>query len=562
MLRSVILLIVSLLPAAAQFDPAVSPREMDRTEGAGLPFGSVDVPETDEPDRSPLLMAELRGLVLRGGGAGVARAPGASPVVRIEGVSPALVDPLAAAVSAWIGSPLTERGLDRLTDAILAVYQRNGRPVVDIAVPDQDLAAGRLVVEITEGRVGAVGMERTRHFNDELLGGAIHLEEGELLTTGRLHEQLDWLNRNPFRSASMFAAPGEGIGEADFVFTFEESRPWRVYTGYENSGTEAAGEHRFLAGINWGNAFGLDHVVGYQVTVGESLDRFQAHAVSWEIPLHELHRYVRINATWADIEARGSSGGMPINAEGETWAVSAAWGIPLPRAGDFRRELRVGAEFKATDNFLTFGEIIFPGQQVEIVQGRIDFETRARWEESALEASLSLVASPGGLSARNDDASFDAFRAGADAGYIYLAGQAAWVRRLPESWSLRLAAQGQLADGKLLPIEQLAFGGHDTIRGFDEREFLADSGYILTGEVRSPAVSLGVGVLPEARLQVLTFLDHGTGWRRGDGSNSFTGAGAGLRLDAGDTGELRFDLAWPLGESGGPEAHAGVLVAF
>jgi len=88
---------------------------------------------------------------------------------------------LVAAVGAWLNAPLTEQGLDRLTDVILAHYQSHDRPVVDITVPDQDLSEGALVIEITEGRIGVVGMEKSARFNNELLGKALHLNQGDLL---------------------------------------------------------------------------------------------------------------------------------------------------------------------------------------------------------------------------------------------------------------------------------------------------------------------------------------------------------------------------------------------
>ena len=560
--RPFLALLLLCAPAWGQVDSVLSPRELERGPDGNLPFSAAPAPGPGGPDRSAVLMPELRRLVLTTGGTQGPAVAGSSEPIGIHGLSPTLHEALTAALRPWLARPLTETGLDRMTDAILFVYQANDRPVVDIAVPGQDLRGGTLVIEVTEGRVGAVGMERTRQFNDELLGGAIHLEHGDLITVGRLQEQLDWLNRNPFRPASVYAAPGGQVGEADFVFTLDERPPWRVYAGYENSGTEAIGEDLFFAGFNWGNAFGCDHLLSYQFTIGESLDRFQAHSVAWEIPLHRMHRFVRIHATWTDAEGRSVIDGMPVDAEGETWVAGAAWGIPLPRCGDLTHDLQLGAEFKASDNLTSFGDFTFPDENVEIAQLRVDYLAQARTEDSSLDAGVALVASPGGVSGLNDDAAFEAFRAGAESQYAYLRGELTWTRRLPDDWSLRLAFEGQVATGELLALEQIAFGGHDSIRGFKERDYLADHGYIISSEVRTPALGLVVPVFPTSQFQLLAFVDHGTGWRDGDGRESFTGAGAGIRLDAIGLGEFRCDLAWPLGENNGPEIHAGVLMAF
>ena len=115
---------------------------------------------------------------------------------------------------------------------------------------------------------------------------------------------------------------------------------------------------------------------------------------------------------------------------------------------------------------------------VEVVQFRADYRATRQFDNGALELQASLVGGPGGLSGRNDDEDFAQFRVGADASYLYGRAKATWVRRLPKEWTLRATGQVQIASGALLPTEQFGLGGHATVRGIDERDFLADHGLV------------------------------------------------------------------------------------
>ena len=102
------------------------------------------------------------------------------------------------------------------------------------------------------------------------------------------------------------------------------------------------------------------------------------------------------------------------------------------------------------------------------------------------------------------------------------------------------------------------------MRGFGEREYLADQGYLLSAEIRAPAMRLPVG----GEVQFLGFLDHGRGWRdeTGQGGSGerevLSSVGAGLRLQLGKHLKLRADLGAPLAGGGGSRAHLGLTGSF
>lgn len=575
MSRIVTIFLTILLVArlSAQDGSELAPRTLQGGAEGSLPFGKREAVAPVVEDRSAVLVPLLREIKLEGTRADAEGAVWRVTMGSLAGISgDHITIPLEGfdeVLAPFLGHPLTETGLDRLIETILRYYEANDRPVTDVYAPDQDLENGTIKLVIIDGRVGMVGFEIGDLFNDELLAGAVRLQRDEILHTSDIQEHLDWFNRNPFRPVALFAAPGEGEGDADLVFAFAERRPWRAYAGYENSGAEAAGENRYLAGFNWGNAFGLDQSLNYQFTMGESLEELTAHALSWEIPIHPWHHFVRVTGAWADISTQSKSRGVLVNASGTSWQLGGAYGVQLKRWNDFKQEVTVGVEYKSSDNFVVFGGgDAHPGSVVEVLQFRSDYRASRQFGKKAgLEISASVVASPGGLSGRNTDSDFAEFRAGSEASYLYGRAQATWVQRLPQAWTFRAKGQLQLASGALLPTEQLGFGGHATVRGFEEREFLGDHGYLLSAELRAPALSLPTGQKLPTQVQFLGFLDHGTGWRSENGvgqeaAKIFTSVGGGLRAQVSPYLNLRADLGLPLDGGGGLRGHVGATASF
>ena len=141
------------------------------------------------------------------------------------------------------------------------------------------------------------------------------------------------------------------------------------------------------------------------------------------------------------------------------------------------------------------------------------------------------------------------------------------------SWIVR--GWGQVAGERLLPSEQLGFGGYDTIRGYDEREVNGDEGWIISNEVRTPPASLGkLFRLKKAtdQLQFLGFLDYGEAHIRNaltdeDRSIELCSVGVGLRYTITHYLSVRFDYGWQLKDSGtgnpdNSRAHVAALLSF
>ncbi|HEY9302492.1 MAG TPA: ShlB/FhaC/HecB family hemolysin secretion/activation protein, partial [Phormidium sp.] len=141
-----------------------------------------------------------------------------------------------------------------------------------------------------------------------------------------------------------------------------------------------------------------------------------------------------------------------------------------------------------------------------------------------------------------------------DGQFVSWRGQAQWLRLLggnanDPSGSPILLIRGdmQLADRPLVPLEQFALGGFDSVRGYRQDLFLTDNGILGSVEVRIPVYRLRdrAGVF-----QVIPFIDVGKVWNNGDRENpdpsTLASIGVGLQWQMGERLRFRFDYGLPL----------------
>ena len=462
---------------------------------------------------------------------------------------------LAKRLSQWSGKPLDAGEMASLADEIHIHDDRDGFPVVALEARDQDLSQGVLRFTLAIGRFGEVGVSRPKYGDPAVLAKGMRLQAGELVRRGDIDEQMAWYGRTGFRHPRLFVSPGLEPATADLLIAFEESRPWRVNVGYENSGPDILGRDRFLIGAaGWTPG---EQLIAWQAVIGAPASSLLANALRWEIPFHTSHQVLQIDAAYAEVSSRYRSGKVPVESDGSSWSLAAQQRIPLPAWGGWQQKLAAGFELKGTDQFLLFGgNSVAPGEVV-FFHGRLSHELSRQWENGSASFESSLIASPGGVSGNNDDDAFHAYDPDADSNYLIgrLSGDGWWSPG--RDWQLHLRGTAQIANSRLLPAEQFSVGGYQTVRGLAEREYSADSGLQTSLELQSPLITAG----KVAAFRVLGFFDYAALDMRDGPSSSLSSTGLGLRMKVADSVDVRFDHGWRI-DFAEHACHAGVSLTF
>lgn len=554
------LLVLLATGAAAQDFRSTAPRPLPAPPPAAAP-ALPDPPTAAPAEAAPPLLPALKGLVFVGSLAAVQAGATVAPVggLDVAGVPLLASDPaFAVAARAWLGKPVTLADLDRIARLAIDAHRVAGRPLADVAPPPQDISTGVVQFVVTEYRTGAVAIEGNRHVSSDRIRRAVRLQPGDPIDQNRLLEDLDWIATNPFRRAELLYRRGQGPQTTDVVLRVTDRAPIRVYAAYDNHGPPAVGRSRLSAGFNWGDAFGTDAQLSYQGSVSPELmnsprPRFQAHSVTLLQPLAS-RRTLLLFGTWQ--QARPDLGN-DLGQEGRNLQLSGRFSLPVGRSGGGRATLSLGYDYKQTNNNLLFGGTSIGAQTTRIHQVLLDFNGGWRSAGGVTGIDATVVFSPGGIGAGNNDA---AFQPGpgqtgtpfARASYAYLRIALSQTTPLWRGLEARSRLTGQIATGNLLPTEQLAVAGPGAVRGYDPNAALGSEGLLAALELWLPPIAVPGATRRQAgQLQMGTFIEAGQAGnpqRLEDEPRQTHTAAAGLAAswNLGTALQLRADYGWQL----------------
>ena len=267
------------------------------------PARPVAPPVPPEPvsDSQQVAIEALRGLIFEAPGTRAEERPTGGIVAKDL---PLLDDAFLAGFAADLGKPLTLRTARRNSQSVVQRYRDAGLPLVDVYAPEQDVTDGVVRIVVANYRLGAVVPRGNRYFSSDLLMREMPLTKRRADPRSRRARRVSRCStRIRIERWTWSMRPAPTTNTTDVVLQTEDRFPLRVTAGYDNAGVPQLGRDRFFAGIDYGNLFGLDQQIAYQVTVSNDFfsgnpdiegrtnrPRFVAHAMSYSAPLPWLDR--------------------------------------------------------------------------------------------------------------------------------------------------------------------------------------------------------------------------------------------------------------------------------
>jgi len=522
---------------------------------------------------SEVLVSALKGVRLLGSPTeirtgGYSGRPGIDP----GDVTMAAQPDFAAVVQPYLGQPVTMTSLSELTRGIVAYFRAHDRPVVNVFVPQQAITSGYIQIVVVESRVEKIEATGAKWFSNDMLLHEVSLRPGDSISGNQVRNDVAWINRNPFLQTDMLMAPGDTPGTTDLLLHTQDRFPLRVFAGYEDSGNRYTENDRLLAGVNYGNLFGLGQQISFQYTQAPTKNDFEAESATYVVPLpwkHQLTIFGSYAATDATLGSEFSSGGV-------NWQISGRYEIPLPSTAHFNESVIGGYDFKRNNNSLLFGVASVSNTTADVDQFVLSYQAALQDNYGSTSLSATGFYSPGGFSAYDNDDDYAQQRLNAPSSYAY--GQFALnrVTRLPGDFTWVLNGLLQKSNANLLPSEQLGLGGYATVPGYEEREVNGDDGFLIGTQILTPPVSIGEAAgLPAVRdqLQFLGFVDYGgTNLHNAtpadiNPNTNLLGVGPGLRYVINPYLSVGFDsfikhLSTGYGTGEHSRGHIGVVISY
>jgi len=464
--------------------------------------------------------------------------------------------------------PLTKCDIIDIKRKVIMYYREHNRPIVHIQVPPQTVKSGVLQLVVFESRLGCVRSLCNQYFSSNRLEGYIRTDSGDRIRGDALVKDLNWINRNPFRTTNLVFTPSTVEGYTDIELVTEDRSPWRIYTGVDNTGIAQSGHNRWFAGFNWGNVFNLDHIFTYQFTSGSSYNEFWSHSANYTAPLpwrHTLDLYGGYS------EVRALLQGIPgVLTHGSSAQASLRYEIPLPSGLSILEEFTWGFDWKRTNTNLLNFDVLFFGKTVNITQLMVGINAGLETARTQNSGTIEVFYSPGQWLPDQQNSHYNDLRAGAKNAYVYGRASVASIFRLPSNFTFEPSIRWQLSSANLLASEQFGVGGYNTVRGYEEREINGDNALVVNVELRTAPVSLlrwwdRCARMFKDEFRLLVFFDYGYAKNHHlyFGERKFQylmGAGPGLRYVVQRYLTVRCDYGFKLRQLDfGPNPNRGML---
>lgn len=429
-------------------------------------------------------------------------APGAEPLPGVTKRGDSLVDrkALDAALEPLIGKPLTLKLVAQAQSRVAAVYRDAGYPFVAVSLPAHDATSGVLQLQVTEYHLAQVAVMGER----PELANQVRSPRGEPINAAQIEEDLDWLNRNPYRSVQGVFAPGDALGESNLTLSVNETKPWQVYTGYANTGTPSTGNDRYFVGAA-GVLTGLNHtLVSYQFTgssdawgdsayffpSGVDRARYISHSGRIATPIAPRQSLEISGNRVSTRQEQDLAPGVILQTDNDTTEIPVYYRSAISNLipGLYAGDLILGLEFKRAGREVRFAGAPLGSGSADVFQLVLGWSMTHTDSLGTTAMDMRIKSNPGGVLADNDDNAWRAFTGGRmhDARYTYgtldlnrttpLPGRLAWVAQI----------NGILASSAIPDMEMMAPGGVYGARGYTPDDGTVDRGLTLRNELRLP----------------------------------------------------------------------------
>ena len=466
----------------------------------------------------------------------------------------------------YIGRPLSFQILSQIQTDVTEFYRKNGRSLVSVTVPQQEITSGVVQINVTAFVLAAKTVAGADAQSTAFLQNNIRLQPGQEVDTDRLLADVNWLNQNPFRHVSVQFEPGQGRDTTVLTLQVQTGRTWSGYVGVANSGNEATGTMRVFGGFNMSALAWKDQQLSYQVTAApESLGSghlwdtglekgYLSHALSYLIPITTRSGFrTKLTFGASHISSYSVPGGV-FTSGAETTVLNAEMAVPLPKTnGRFALvpEAYANLEYDDYENLQYFAGIPFVEEHTKLSQITLGLRSGV---SGAVFGKSSRGNVDFGLTFGRRDA--DGF---ATTDYKYAKLTLNQEVFITQESSVAMRLTGQTSGDLLHPLDQLALGGESTVRGYEVNGIAGSSAVAGGIEYRAHKIAFRAGN-QEGTLRPHLFADYGFVRREKPLNDKYMqSVGFGTRIEVGNSMIGTFDVAHVFNAAGTTKADATSL---
>ena len=417
-----------------------------------------------------------------------------------------------------LGLPITRDNARAIVDAVEQMYTRDGYSRPEMRIDDAQATRGILAIDVFEPAITRVTFSGDRGpYAEELDEVAARLRDSQPLRRADIQQALQRMRTLPGLSITAVTRRDETRPNGHELAIQSSFQRVEGMVQASNRGTSEVGRNFVLGQLFVNSMFGFEEKIGVLFGAATDYDEYHGAGLFADTPLGEGG--TRANAMmFRSVSNPTEDPDLPdvYRRDHATLALSR------PITSGSILSMSFAAAFDLDDL-----DIDRDGLQIRDDRLRIiELETRASWRwntRTQYAATLELRQGLDALGSGLYDATVVDDPRRED--FTLLRLQLTWLRRLAESWTLRLDGFAQ-ATRYVLPYgERFKIGGDRLGRGFEVPEIAGDQGLGAKAEVRRDLTNASS---PIGKTQVYGFYDFGATWKQDvGGRESAATAGVG-----------------------------------
>lgn len=463
-----------------------------------------------------------------------------------------------------LDQPIQFSDIEASLKKIKQQYRVKGYIAAYAYVPPQEITDDTLKIDVLEGRIDKVSIAGQRYFSEATLKNAIRLAPGEVLTYESLRSSLSRLSRHRDIKAKAVLEAGESLGTTHVKINVEDKAPYHIGGEVNNFGTKNTGTYRY--GVNASHTNITGHMDELK-TRWQFGDDVLGATVGYELPvLPRSGTRLGYQYSMTDVKVGGAFAALQTEGNAAIHTVYATQ--PLYEKEKLNIDGRLSFDSKESENNILGDQRSH--DQLSILSPSLTFDWTEKEHRTLSGQTLAFGLDDflGSMPKTSPTSS----RVGAGGQFFAYKGNLIHARKLPYDLTGILRSNWQLTGDPLPPSEQISVGGANSVRGYQESEYLGDYGGYVNMDILIPAFFIPADwQLPyfqeplSKQLQVVAFADMGyAGLKKPqvgefkDRSLSSLGTGLRFRIKEGWVG--KFEWGFPIGD--GPIDHRASAYHF
>ncbi len=455
----------------------------------------------------------------------------------------------------FLGTGKTVDDVEKARQTLEAVYKEKGYPTVLVDIPEQDVVAGSVRLQVVEGVIERLKITGSRYFYlGKIREKVPALAAGQVPYMPNVQEQVGELGKESSdRQVTPVFRAGTTPGKTEVELRVKDELPLHGSVEMNGRNSENTSRTRLIGSVRYDNLWQRFHSASLQYQVSpENADEVEVWSGTYVLPTGWADTRLAMYGIGisSSTQLGASVGGLSVLGTGAIYGARLI--KPLPGINAYNHSLNVGFDYKSFNQGITQQGQDQQTSPISYAPFLVGYDGSWRYPGVTTSLSSAIHFSVNGVG--SDQQEFENRRFKAKAGYAYFTTELKHLRELP--WDMRLAARvsGQASDSPLISNEQFAVGGPQSVRGYHQTQQLGDDGVNWSVELQSPQLKAQDWDFAQ-NLRAHLFFDHAYLWVQhplplNPVYYQLAGAGAGLRMQFFKHWLGEFDWAYPLYRQG------------